>query len=115
MKTQHKFPMFLQSPSGSVQQLWLNEKQSIDVTGLDRIEESHLVPLEWHLEQGYKPSTKNEFLDAIIIAEQVITKAKLLAWKTLSSMTEVEKQRERENDVHESSDFVGEREGGNND
>jgi hypothetical protein len=29
-------------------------------------------------------------------------------------MTEIERQREREDDVHESSDFVGEREGGNN-
>ena len=115
MKTQHKFPMFLQSPSGSVQQLWLNENQSIDVTGLDRIEESHLVPLEWHLSQGYKPSTKDEFIDALTIAEQVIVKAKSMAYQTLLSMTEVERQREREDDVHESSDFVGEREGGNND
>jgi hypothetical protein len=114
MKTQHKFPMFLQSPSGIIQQLWLNEKESIDVVNLQSIEVS-IVGLDWHLEQDYKPSTKNEFLDAIIIAEQVITKAKLLAWKTLSSMTEVEKQREREDDVHEGSDYVGEREGGNND
>ena len=114
MKTQHKFPIFLQSPSGSVQQLWLNEKQSIDVTGLDRIEESHLVPLEWHLEQGYIPSTQDKFQDSLIIAEQVIAKAKSLAYQTLSSMTEIERQREREDDFHESSDYVGEREGGNN-
>jgi hypothetical protein len=114
MKT-HKFPMFLQSPSGSVQQLWLNEKQSIDVTGLDRIEESHLVPLEWHLSQGYKPSTKDEFIDALRSAEKVIAKARSLAYQILLSMNEIERQREREDDVHESSDFVGEREGGNND
>jgi hypothetical protein len=113
MKTQHKFPMFLQSPSGIIQQLWLNEKESIDVVSLRDIQVSNLG-LEWHLEQGYIPSTQNEFLDAIIIAEQVITKAKLLAYQTLSSMTEVERMREREDDVHESSDYVGEREGGNN-
>jgi hypothetical protein len=113
MKTQHKFPMFLQSQSGIIKQLWLNEKESIDVVSLRDIQVSNLG-LEWHLKEGYIPSTKNEFLDAIIRAEQVITKAKLLAWKTLSSMTEVEKQREREDDVHEGSDYVGEREGGNN-
>jgi hypothetical protein len=114
MKTQHKFPMFLQSPSGIFKQLWLNEKESINVVSLRDIQVSNLG-LEWHLEQGYIPSTKNEFLDAIVIAEQVITKAKLLAYQTLSSMTEVERMREREDDVHEGSDYVGEREGGNND
>ena len=107
--------MFLQSPSGAIQQLWISEREGIDVVDLQSIEVSYLVGLEWHLEKGYKPSTKDEFLDAIITAEQVITKAKLLAYQTLSSITEIERQREREDDVHESSDFVGEREGGNND
>jgi hypothetical protein len=37
-----------------------------------------------------------------------------MAYQTLLSMTEIERQREREDDVHESSDYVGEREGGNN-
>jgi hypothetical protein len=114
MKTQHKFPMFLQSPSGIFKQLWLNEKESINVVSLRDIQVSNLE-LEWHLERGYKPSTKDEFIDALTIAEQVIVKAKSMAYQTLLSMTEVEKQREREDDVHESSDFVGEREGGNND
>lgn len=114
METQHKFPMFLQSQSGVIQQLWLNEKEAIDVVNLQSIEVS-IIGLDWHLEQGYKPSTQDEFIDAIITAEQVITKAKLLAYQTLSSITEIERQREREDDVHESSDFVGEREGGNND
>lgn len=114
MKTQHKFPMFLQSPSGAIQQLWINERQSIDVSDLQSIEVSNLVGLEWHFEKGYKPSTKDEFIDSIITAEQAITKAKLLAYQILSSMNEIERQREREDDVHESSDFVGEREGGNN-
>jgi hypothetical protein len=113
MKTQHKFPMFLKSPSGIIQQLWLNEKESIDVVSLRDIQPSNLG-LEWHLEQGYKPSTKDEFIDALTIAEQVIVKAKSMAYQTLLSMTEIERQREREDDVHESSDFVGEREGGNN-
>ena len=114
MKT-HKFPMFLQSPSGAIQQLWISEREGIDVVDLQSIEVSYLVGLEWHLEKGYKPSTKDEFIDALTIAEQVIIKAKSMAYQTLLSMTEVERQREREDDVHESSDFVGEREGGNND
>jgi hypothetical protein len=114
MKTQHKFPMFLQSPSGIFKQLWLNEKESINVVSLRDIQVSNLE-LEWHLERGYKPSTKDEFIDALTIAEQVIVKAKSMAYQTLLSMTEVERMREREDDVHESSDFVGEREGGNND
>jgi hypothetical protein len=113
MKTQHKFPMFLQSPSGIIQQLWLNEKESIDVVSLRDIQVSNLG-LEWHLEQNYIPSTQDEFQDALIIAEQVIAKAKLMAYQTLSSMTEVERMREREDDVHEGSDYVGEREGGSN-
>jgi hypothetical protein len=71
--------------------------------------------LEWHLEQNYIPSTQDEFQDALIIAEQVIAKAKSIAYKTLSSMTEVERMREREDDIHEGSDYVAEREGGNND
>jgi hypothetical protein len=114
MKTQHKFPMFLQSPSGTIQQLWLNEKESIDVIFLQNIQVSNLG-VEWHLEQGYIPSTQDKFQDSLIIAEQEIAKAKSMAYQTLSSMTEIERQREREDDVHESSDFVGEREGGNND
>ena len=113
MKTQHKFPMFLQSPSGIIQQLWLNEKESIDVIFLQNIQVSNLG-VEWHLEQGYIPSTQDKFQDSLIIAEQEIAKAKSMAYQTLSSMTEVEKQREREDDVHEGSDYVGEREGGNN-
>lgn len=113
MKTQHKFPMFLQSPSGVIQQLWLNEKESIDIASLQNIQLSNLG-LEWHLEQGYIPSTQDKFQDSLIIAEQVIAKAKSLAYQTLSSMTEIERQREREDDFHESSDYVGEREGGNN-
>jgi hypothetical protein len=114
MKTQHKFPMFLQSPSGIIQQLWLNEKESIDIACLRDIQVSNLG-LDWHLEQGYIPSTQDKFQDSLIIAEQEIAKAKSMAYQTLSSMTEIERQREREDDVHESSDFVGEREGGNND
>jgi hypothetical protein len=113
MKTQHKFPMFLQSPSGTIQQLWLNEKESIDVIFLQNIQVSNLG-VEWHLEQGYIPSTQDKFQDSLIIAEQEIAKAKSMAYQTLSSMTEVERMREREDDVHESSDYVGEREGGNN-
>ena len=115
MKTQHKFPMFLQSPSGAIQQLWISEREVIDVVDLQSIEVSYLVGLDWHLEKGYKPSTKDEFIDSLTIAEQVIVQAKSIAWQTLLSMNEIEKQREREDDVHESSDFVGEREGGNND
>ena len=113
MKTQHKFPMFLQSPSGVIQQLWLNEKESIDIASLQNIQLSNLG-LDWHLEQRYIPSTQDNFQDSLIIAEQVIAKAKSLAYQTLSSMTEIERQREREDDVHEGSDYVGEREGGNN-
>lgn len=114
MKTQHKFPMFLQSPSGVIQQLWIDESEAIEVVDLQSIQVG-IIGLEWHLEQGYKPSTQDKFQDALISTEQVIAKAKSLAYQTLSSMTEVERQREREDDVHESSDFVGEREGGNND